>query len=155
MPTASGLPQSFHVVTCFLMKDDRILILKRSQKVGTFKGKWAGVSGFIETLPESQSLLEIYEETGLTTSDIALVKAGLPFEVEDTQNNILWAIHPYLYKVTGQRPISIDWEHFEYKWIKPDELSGFDTVPGLQEALERVLGEEQPAPLESPPDTGA
>jgi hypothetical protein len=47
-------------------------------------------------------------------------------------------IHPYLYEARGDEPISIDWEHFEYKWVEPGELSAYDTVPGLAEALARV-----------------
>jgi len=37
-----------HVVTSFLEYDNKILILRRSQAVGTYQGKWAGVSGYIE-----------------------------------------------------------------------------------------------------------
>lgn len=39
------------VVTCFLLRrardGDRILILRRSQRVGTYRGRWAGVSAYI------------------------------------------------------------------------------------------------------------
>ena len=135
-------PQTFRVVTCFLMRGARILLLRRSNKVGTFKGKWAGVSGFIESLPDKQGLLEIQEETGLDASEVKLLATGLPFEIEDDQNGVTWVIHPYLYEVKGDKPISIDWEHFEYKWVEPGELSAFDTVPGLQEALARVYPAE-------------
>jgi 8-oxo-dGTP pyrophosphatase MutT (NUDIX family) len=125
------------------MRDERVLVLKRSNKVGTFQGKWAAVSGFIESYPQSQSLLEIKEETGLESSDVELLRAGLPFEVEDEENNVLWVIHPYLYKVKSQKDIRIDSEHFEYEWIDPVDLSKYDTVPGLQEALERVMYDEE------------
>lgn len=36
------------VVTVFLRRGGRILILKRSRKVGSYQGRWAGISGFIE-----------------------------------------------------------------------------------------------------------
>jgi len=117
--------------------------LRRSDKAGTFQGKWAAVSGFIESYPQSQSVLEINEETGLEAADVELVRAALPFEVDDEDNNVLWVIHPYLYKVISQKEISIDFEHFEYEWIEPKNLSRYDTVLGLQEALNRVLDEEE------------
>ncbi len=36
------------IVTCFLKSGDKILILKRSDKVKSMKCLWAGLSGIIE-----------------------------------------------------------------------------------------------------------
>jgi translation initiation factor 2B subunit (eIF-2B alpha/beta/delta family) len=33
----------------------------------------------------------------------------------------------------------IDWEHVEYRFIRPDELAGYDTVPRLEESLSRIM----------------
>ena len=38
--------------------------------------------------------------------------------------------------------VNLDWEHVEFKWIKKDEISKFDTVPNLIESLKRALKEE-------------
>ena len=56
-----------HVVTCFLEHDGQIMILRRSERVGTYRGKWAGVSGYIEegSTPSQQAWIEIKEEAGL------------------------------------------------------------------------------------------
>lgn len=45
----------------------KVLILKRSQKVGSYPGRWAGVSGFIEEneTPMDAARREVYEETGI------------------------------------------------------------------------------------------
>jgi len=44
--------QEAKVVTCFLLRraaaGDEVLLLRRSQKVGTYRGRWAGVSGYLE-----------------------------------------------------------------------------------------------------------
>ena len=63
------------VVTCFLIYNDRILILKRSDKVRTHRNKWAGVSGYIESgeTAEETAMKEIREETGLQEKNIKLV----------------------------------------------------------------------------------
>ena len=37
--------------------------------------------------------------------------------------------------------IKIDWEHKEIKWIKPDEIGNYQTVPMLKETLARVFRE--------------
>jgi hypothetical protein len=51
-----------HVVTCFLERDSdkKIALLRRSQMVGTYKGRWAGVSGYIEK--ENTPLKQAFEE---------------------------------------------------------------------------------------------
>jgi len=135
---ASGSLKVTHVVTCFLLRNSRILLLKRSARVGTFKGRWATVSGFIESDDDSQSLIEIEEEIGLLPADLNLKKKGAFLEVDDASNGVRWIIHPYLYRVITDKPIHIDWEHDEFLWIEPTELGSLETVPGLAEALSRV-----------------
>ncbi|ELK44964.1 translation initiation factor aIF-2B subunit alpha, partial [Haloferax sp. BAB-2207] len=40
-----------HVVTVFLRHDGRVLLTRRSDAVGTYQGRWAGVSGYVEGDP--------------------------------------------------------------------------------------------------------
>jgi hypothetical protein len=35
--------------------------------------------------------------------------------------------------------IKLDWEHTEYKWIKPGEFKEFETVPKLDKSLENIF----------------
>jgi len=126
------------VVTCFLESDGEILILRRSERVGSYQGRWAGVSGFVETTPDEQAVTEIREETGLNEADVRLMKKGEPLTVEDEQFGVRWIVHPYLFQVTDWNKIRINWEHKEMRWIKPEEISGFQTVPRLNEVLARV-----------------
>ncbi|GAF97930.1 unnamed protein product, partial [marine sediment metagenome] len=99
------------VVTCFLECDASILILRRSQRVGSFRGKWAGISGYVETTADEQALVEIEEETGLCPQDVELVKKGSPVEVED--EGIKWVVYPYLFRIKERSKVRIDWEHSE------------------------------------------
>ncbi len=126
-----------HVVTCFLECDARILILRRSQMVGSYQGRWAGVSGYVETTADEQTLIEIEEETGLCPKDVELVKKGSPLEAED--EDIKWVVHPYLFRIKERDKVKIDWEHSNKRWIKPGEIDNYETVPRLKEALTRVL----------------
>lgn len=128
-----------HVVTCFLEHQKLILILRRSAKVGTYKRAWAGVSGFVETEPLDQAYTEIREETGLFKSSIKLIQAGKPVEIIDNDLHRKWIVHPFLFHVTDPERLKIDWEHTEFKWIKPRDLSKYKTVPGLNTALGSVL----------------
>ena len=68
--------QEKRVVTCFLESDGEILILRRSQRVGSYQERWAGVSGYVETTADEQALVEIEEETSLCGEDLKLVKRG-------------------------------------------------------------------------------
>ncbi|NIO23168.1 MAG: NUDIX domain-containing protein [Candidatus Aenigmarchaeota archaeon] len=128
------------VVTCFLKYKDRILIVRRSDKAGSYRGRWAGISGFIEKgeKPLETALKEIREETGLMKDKITLLKKGEKFEVRDDNLKKLWIVHPFLFE-TGTDNISLDREHKEYEWIKPSELENYDTVPELDKSLKNVL----------------
>ncbi len=128
-----------HIVTCFLEHDNKILLLKRSQKVGTYQEQWAGVSGYIETTDDQQAIIEIKEETGLSKEDVQLLSKGEPLEIIDEVINRKWIVHPYLFHVTDPGKITIDWEHTEAKWIEPHEIILYETVPGLKETLDRVI----------------
>ncbi len=130
-----------HVVTCFLENEAEILILRRSGLVGSFQGKWAGVSGYVEITADEQSLIEIREETGLSRKDIKLLKKGRSLEVLDRDTGIKWVVHPYLFRILERNKVKIDWEHCETRWIVPKDIDSYETVPRLKEALARVFKE--------------
>jgi len=137
---ASSVPlEEKHVVTCFLEQRKLILILRRSNRVGTYQRAWAGVSGYIETDPLDQAYTEIREETGLFKNNIRLVTQGKTVEVVDKKLNRKWIVHPFLFHVLDPDKIMLDWEHTETKWIKPGDLSRYTTVPGLSRALDSVI----------------
>ena len=128
------LPEK-RVVTCFLESDGEVLILRRSRQVGSYQGKWAGVSGYIETTADEQALVEIEEETGLSQEDLKLINKGEPLSIEDERIGIKWVVHPYLFHIEDRGKIKIDWEHKETRWIKPEEIGNYQTVPKLKETL--------------------
>ncbi len=130
--------QEKQVVTCFLEFGNKLLILRRSEQVGSYQGKWAGVSGYIETTADEQALTEIEEETSLSGEDLELIKKGKPLSVEDEKLGVKWMIHPYLFHVKDRDKIKIDWEHKETKWIDPRDIDNYETVPRLKETLARV-----------------
>jgi 8-oxo-dGTP diphosphatase len=130
--------QEKKVVTCFLESENEILILRRSQRVGSYQGRWAGVSGYIETTADEQALTEIKEETSLSPEEMELIRKGEPLPVEDKRLGVRWIVHPYLFHIKDRNKIRIDWEHKEARWIKPKEIVNFETVPKLKEALARV-----------------
>jgi len=130
--------QEKRVVTCFLESDSEILILRRSEQVGSYQGRWAGVSGYIETTADEQALTEIAEETCLSQEDLKLIRKGKPLPIEDKKLRVKWVVHPYLFHIKDRGKIKIDWEHKETRWIKPGDIDSYQTVPMLKETLARV-----------------
>jgi 8-oxo-dGTP pyrophosphatase MutT (NUDIX family) len=128
------------VATSILLFKGKILILKRSNKVGTYKGKWACVSGYIEEneTPYETAIKEIGEELGLGGVDVELIKEGEVILARDGE--YLWAIHPFLFEIKNPN-ITLDWEHDEFRWIQPEELEKYLTVPKLKETIEIVLSD--------------
>jgi len=130
------------VVTVFLTHRSKILVLKRSREVGTYKGHWAGVSGYLESEdPLKQAYSEMAEEVGLSEQDVTLVKAGKPLEIVDDAQDRAWRVHPFLFSVHEPYTIRLDWENIEMRWILPEEIDQLKTVPALKETLERVIGD--------------
>lgn len=128
-----------HVVTSFLEANNRVLILRRSNKVGTYQGRWGGISGYIDKNADEQALIEIKEETGLSEKDVKLIARGEPLEVTDEKLKMKWIVHPFLFRVTNPDKVKTDWEHLDTRWIAPEEIESFTTVPKLKEALMAVL----------------
>lgn len=124
------------VVTAFLRHEGRILLLRRSAEVGSFQGHWAGVSGFLEgdEAPEKRARTEIQEETGLREADL-LSSGEVVLARGSHEVDVVWAVHPFLFRV-AEEEVTLDWEHDKYRWINPEALEDFKTVPKLEEALE-------------------
>ena len=126
-------------MTCFLIRGDQVLLLRRSHAVNTYRGKWAGVSGSVdENTAQDQAYREIAEETGLTADDVELVGKSDPIEVTDEELSRQWLIHPFLFRVLGESKIRLDWEHTEYLWIEPDRIQDMETVPKLKETWDQL-----------------
>ena len=132
------------VVTCLLVNDDRkLLILKRSNMVRTYKGLWGGVAGYVEKNeePYETALKEIREETGLGKKDVKLIKQIESVNFTDFYEGVRydWKIFPFLFKTDNKSKIHIDWEHSEYRWITPTEIEKMDTVPHFRELVFKVF----------------
>ncbi|MGE5418444.1 MAG: NUDIX domain-containing protein [Acidobacteriota bacterium] len=132
--------QKTHVVTCLLVHEGKMLLLKRSGQVGSYQEKWAGVSGYIEegNTPLQQAFRELQEETGLTERDIASISEGQPLEVLDDVLDRTWVIHPFRISIDAPDMIKLDWEHTELRWIAPEEINDYQTVPQLDAVWARV-----------------
>jgi|TARA_B100001540_G_scaffold208693_1_gene183864 8-oxo-dGTP pyrophosphatase MutT (NUDIX family) len=129
------------IVTSFLKNSEKILLLKRSEKVKTMKSLWAGISGIIEgdEEPLARAEIEVFEEVGIEKSNISLLKQGEIILIESPQYaNHQWEVYPFLFS-TKNREIKLNWENSDSQWINLDELKNFSTVPSLDKVLTRLL----------------
>src|SRR5262249_31097895 len=114
-----------HVVTCFLLRRDggadRVLLVRRSDRVGTYRGAWAGISGFVEpgVTPLEQAYTELREEAGLARDDLQLLRTGAPLGVRDEAIGRAWVVHPFLFLLAAPARVRTDWEAVAQQWIAP------------------------------------
>jgi 8-oxo-dGTP diphosphatase len=143
-PSEAADARPTHVVTSFVLRRDRgrdeVLVVRRSERVRTYRGRWAGVSGYVEpgVTPQEQAYVELREETSLTPADLTLLQVGAPLPVRDDEAGLSWVVHPFLFLVAAPERIQTDWEARAMQWVAPGEIERLDTVPGLAEALARV-----------------
>ena len=98
------------IVTSFLKNSEKILLLKRSEKVKTMKSLWAGISGIIEgdEEPLARAEIEVFEEVGIEKSNISLLKQGEIILIESPQYaNHQWEVYPFLFS-TKNREIKLN-----------------------------------------------
>jgi 8-oxo-dGTP pyrophosphatase MutT (NUDIX family) len=128
--------ETVHVVTAFLRHRGRILLLQRSDRVGSYRGRWAAVSGYLEEPTAlAQALREIEEETGIPPAAVSLAAAGPPITVDDDGLGRRWIVHPFLFDLASPVRVRLDWEHSAFRWAQPGELASLPTVPRLADAL--------------------
>ncbi len=133
--------RSTRIVTSFIEGEGKFLILKRSHRVKTMKGLWAGISGIIENNedPLSRAKIEIFEELGVREDKIQLVNTAKKMSITSPQyKNHRWTIFPFLFSASNIT-IRLNWENSEYKWVSLDEIKRHRTVPNLNKVLLKLL----------------
>jgi len=131
------------VVTCLLKHNGKLLILKRSDKVRTYKGLWGGVAGYVEDdeTPYETAVKEIKEEVGIERGNVRLIKKSDPVRFTDCYNGKKydWIIYSFLFTIEKDVKVKIDWEHTEFRWILPSEIEKYNTVPHLKEIVSKIF----------------
>ena len=129
------------VLTCFVKYADKILLLKRSDKVRVYQGLWNSVAGYLDEFRplEEKAQEELREELGIAAEIIKQTKLGQPYELYDESVGKIWIIFSVLVELNQEPVIKLDWEHTKYCWVSLEEVKNFDIVPGLDKTMARVL----------------
>ena len=131
--------ESALVLTCFVLYNGKILLLKRSNTVLTYRGVWNTVAGYMDEdiLPEEKATEELLEETGIMRDNISSITAGVPLEFRDGKRT--WIVIPVLARLVHEPAITLDHEHTTYRWVTPEDTQQFDTVPNFAAMLRIAL----------------
>ena len=131
--------RSTRIVTSFIKNNNKILIVKRSNKVRSMKGLWSGVSGIIENneKPLDRAKIEIFEEIGI--EKVILTKKIEKMIISSPHyKNHRWEVFAFLFE-TEKIEVKLNWENSEFKWIRTEELKNYETVPSLDKILINLL----------------
>ena len=131
------------IVTAFVrdVRTDKVLLLKRSNRVRTMRGKWSGVSGIIEgnEKPLNRAKTEIFEEAGIARSKIRLIRSADGIRIKSPQyKNHEWVVSAFLFEADSP-PVRLNWENSDYRWVKIAEMGRYETVPDLYRVMSCLI----------------
>jgi 8-oxo-dGTP diphosphatase len=114
-------------VATILDENGRVLILLRGEGAHWRPLHWGGPGGMIEPGEDPLAAVtrEVKEETGLDVRNLVQT------HVSDT-NIVHFATQDY------DGDVQLDYEHDDFAWVYPDELTNYNIVPGLPESIRRA-----------------
>ena len=130
------------VINCVVQYKDKILLVRRSEKMKFYPGYWNGISGFLDdeqSVPE-KAKEEVREEAGLAEKDIVAITEGTIFEQDEPEYNKIWVVHPVLVQVLTDN-IKLDWEAQDYQWVAVSDAENFNLLPGFEKVLEVLFAQ--------------
>jgi translation initiation factor 2B subunit (eIF-2B alpha/beta/delta family)/8-oxo-dGTP pyrophosphatase MutT (NUDIX family) len=148
----------------YASKPYRVLLFRRSDKVGTYQRKLAPVAGSVETYdknPLAAAWREIKEETDLGPQQLELWRRGAGFEFTDEKavsgqhggkpKGRIWKVWPFAFRLKGavadqdndvsKLGLKLDWEHLGCQWTDVDDVLDGRILDDCVPRLEITLGQ--------------
>lgn len=124
------------VINCVLEFGDKILLVKRSDKMNLYPGYWNGLSGFLDDKKsiEEKVAEELSEEVGLSKKNIQSIKQGDLLLQEAPEYGKTWIVFPILVEIDSDK-VKLDWEASEHQWLDPAEAKKLKLLPGFEQVL--------------------
>jgi len=109
-------------------REGRVLIALRPKEDRWMPAKWALVGGKLNEgeSPTDAVIREVEEETTL--------KINNPVEFYISKNGEV----VYFFVRDYEGTVSLDFEHDDYAWVYPENLTNYDIVPGLVHVVDRA-----------------
>ena len=124
-------------ISCFVVCNDKVLLIQRSDKVGDFHFHWGPVTGYLDSFddPVSKALEELQEEIGLSSDIISDISSVDPVILNNDSFTKKWVIYPVVVSVDNIPKISLNWESTDHRWVSLDDVSEFNLLPGTFDVL--------------------
>ncbi|HEY1835308.1 MAG TPA: NUDIX domain-containing protein [Candidatus Saccharimonadales bacterium] len=124
------------VVNVVVAHGGKILLVKRSADMRLYPGYWNNIAGFLDDDRDVKDKVceELYEELGLSKSDVVKLTIARPLCQEAPEYNKTWLVIPVLANVKTAN-FKLDWEAAEAKWFVPNETRSLKLLPGFAEVL--------------------
>ncbi|MBI3442533.1 MAG: NUDIX domain-containing protein [Candidatus Sungbacteria bacterium] len=125
------------VVNCVVQYKDKILLVRRNERMKFYPGYWNGISGFLDDgkSVRENAKEEMREEAGIAEENIVSITEGKVFEQDEREYNKMWIVHPVLVEVKTDK-VKLNWEAEEYRWVSVDEAKEFKLLPGFEKVLQ-------------------
>lgn len=131
-----GQEPARRIVAVVLTHGDGMCLLRRSSLVGSDRGLWHCITGYLEPDqdPDRQALDELIEETGQSASDLRSFQPTGVLTLPDGRTGT-WQVMVYRAE-TRRRTVRLNWENDHVAWTRWDAAqSRFDLVPWLDDVM--------------------
>ncbi len=127
------------VLNCFVKSGDEILLMKRSDKVSTYQGKWHILAGYIDEFVsiEDKVLEELREEAGILPDKVKNFQIVDSFTVTNDNTGKSRRVYSTAVELKHKPEVKLNWEHTDFRWIKPEQVVDFDIIPNLVDKMKR------------------
>ncbi len=124
------------VVSSALVKDGRVLMLRRPETNRSFPGCWSLVAGKIEIGedPVDAAKREIMEETGISVS----VPDARMDPVYVREGDIVWEVFPFMFNVLDAEP-DLNAENEAFEWVVPSEIDDRKNVSLTRYVVDKMM----------------
>lgn len=129
------IPVICYGVAAIVIKDDRILLLRRT---GPLKGTWCYVVGKIEASEKAWqgALREIKEETGLIPSEF--YSADIQEQFYEIGKDSIRIAPVFVGYILDKQEVKINEEHDDFKWVTIEEALQMLSFPGQRKIIEHI-----------------
>jgi 8-oxo-dGTP diphosphatase len=121
--------KSAHVV---IVKDDKILIVRRSQTDEWMPGHYGLPGG---KLDENETPTEALSRECKEEVNLDILPKNLIFLPKNSNNKE----HAFFYTTKFNGELKLDFEHDDFQWVNPKNLSKYKVVPDLPDIIKEVL----------------
>jgi 8-oxo-dGTP diphosphatase len=127
----------YPALKAIIVKNGKILILKRSEKEDCFKNQWDLPGGRIKFGEDPKEALkrEIKEEAGIRVEIIRPVRIWTFFE-DRGKTQVVGITMLCKYK-SGK--VKVGKEHESYRWVKPKEIENYNINEGIKKDIKEAV----------------